>query len=487
MAAFDILASRPGGAVEPSEGEFREDGWFNSNTGIGDPTEGDAHYLKGPQLTLPELSAIYYGDDLAYRVVSKLPSEAMKRKPVVKNKKASKEQVTAVQTRLDALGYQEKIRDSAIFGRLFGDAGLWLATNADQTQPFRMGEPVRFLKQLDRRVLIAAGYYCDPNSELLGQPSAYSVVPVGMTLNYQALGSRVHATRVPMFHGMKLDPVERAYNMGWNYSILQRIYGAIKDMGETWGGISVLLRELSIKVLKVKGLKTANEVRPDLVRFRLKLARQTLSTLHMLAIDADAESFERVESGTLTGAAAILEQLLVRLSAAAEMPVTVLYGRSPSGLNATGESDLQLWYDSVATYQQNELLPPMMQLLNAVAAELCPGVSGWEWEFPPLKVPTEAENLAAIKAVSDLDIQLINAGIATPEQIAVLRFGPEGHWRPDYSSLDISVAKALASGPPSREPLDGPGDGGDPALDPSKPPAPPPALPAPSAASGEGP
>lgn len=490
-SAFAILAANQGtprverfDSDELQSGEYREDSWYNPQTGIGDSSESaETHFMRNRLLSLQELADTFYGDDLAYRVVSALPHEAMKRKPLVVNKRATLEQVQCVQERLDAMDFHTKVRDCAVFGRLFGDAGLWMATRNDQTAPFQKGEHVRFIKQLDRRVLIAGGYYTDPNEENLGRPNQYLVVPVGMTLNYRNLGTAVHETRIPMFHGLRLDPIQRAWNMGWNYSVLQRIYNTVRDMGETWAGISILLRELSIKVLKVKGLNAAQSTRPDLVRFRLKMARQNLSTLHMLAIDADSESFDRVESGTLTGAAAILEQVLLRVAAAAEMPVTRLYGRSPSGLSATGEADTRQWYDSVATYQQSELLPPMLDVLESVAGSMYPGVGGWGFEFPSLWQPTDGEKTANAKAVADLDAVYINAGVFSAEQIATLRGGPNGTMAPDYTSLDVSVQSALARMPPPRG-EDAPGEGADPAEDgPGVPGAPPP-VPAPPAVPG---
>lgn len=478
-AAFDILANSPngGGVVRMDAAEFREDSWFNPQTGIGDTNESaETHFIRGRLLQLQELADIFYGDDLAYRVVAKLPQEALKRKPRIVNKRATPEQVTAVNERLDGMEFHSKVRDAATFGRLFGDAGLWMATANDQTEPFRLGERVRFLKPLDRRVLLAAGYYTNAAEENLGTPNAYSVIPVGMTLSHRDLGTQLHETRLPMWHGLKLDSIQRAYNLGWNYSVLQRVYPVIRDMGETWAGISILLRELSIKVLKVKGLQASNTTRPDLVKFRLRLARQSLSTLKMMAIDADTESFERVESGTLTGAAQILEQVLTRVAAAAEMPVTKLYGRSPSGLNSSGDEETREWYDTVATYQQSELRPSMLRVVNAVASGMFPQVrGGWDVEFPSLWQPTEGEAADNANKVADVDGKLISNGVFTPEQIATIRGGPNAHWRPDYTALDISVQQALAKMPPRPSPAPGEDpedeDGPNPTPNPPRPPA----------------
>lgn len=460
------------------DSEYREDAWYNPQTGIGDANESaETRFLRNRLLTLDELSDLYYHDDLAYRVVSALPREAMKREPEVVCKNATPEQVQHVKDRLTAMDFYSKVTDAAVFGRLYGDAGLWMATAANQGEKFTRGEHVRFLKQLDRRVLIVGGYYTNPDEENLGSPASFLVVPVGMTMGYRNLGTVVHETRIPQFHGTRLDPVSKAWNMGWNHSVLQRIHATIRDMGETWAGISILLRELSIKVLRVKGLTAAQATRPDLVRFRLRMARQNLSTLHMLAIDSDSEDFSRVEAGTLTGAASILEQVLLRVAAAAEMPVTRLYGRSPSGLNATGDEETRQWYDTVATYQQKELLPPMLALLEGVTGSMYPGIEGWGFKFPSLWQPTETEKNANAKGVADIDAVYISNGVFSAEQIAVLRGGPNGSMTPEYTAVDVSVQAALARMPSPRG-EDGPSGGLDPSGD-GTPPTPVPPVPPP--------
>ncbi len=449
-----------GADLEPTHGmNYREDsGWTNPLTGAGDPAEtGEAYFVRARQMTFQELASLYYGDDLAFRIVSKLPNDALKKAPRVVNKQATPEQVQRVQDKWDAWEMTAKVQQAATFARLFGDAGLWFASNTDQMTPYQLGERLSFAKHLDRRTLVVARYYTDPQAETLGTPSAYSVIPIGMQMSYKAFSAQVHETRIPRFVGTRLDPVEKMYNLGWNMSVLHRVHNAIRDMGETWSGIATLLRELSIKVLSVKGLNMSNATRPDLIRFRLQQARRNLSTQHMLAVDADSETFSRVDAGALTGAAAILELLLVRMGAVAEMPVTVLFGRTPSGLNATGESDLALWDDSVTTYQNNELRPPMRRMLTAIATSelgLDAPRKGWDFEFPALRTQTPEQETAAIRSVAEIDSLLIDKGVFTAEQIATLRGGPKGHWRPDYTSLDVSLAAALSRMPP--EPQDDP-------------------------------
>jgi phage-related protein (TIGR01555 family) len=59
---------------------------------------------------------------------------------------------------------------------------------------------------------------------------------------------------------------------------------------------------------------------------------------------------------------------MLKLSGSTGIPVTRLFGRSPAGLNATGESDLTNYYDLVEATQRNRLMPAIRRLVNLICA-----------------------------------------------------------------------------------------------------------------------
>ena len=72
--------------------------------------------------------------------------------------------------------------------------------------------------------------------------------------------------------------------------------------------------------------------------------------------------------------------------------MTKLFGRSPSGLNATGESDLKNYYDYVDSQREAKVRPVLQKLLPVLA------MSAWgfvpddlDFTFPPLWTPTATE------------------------------------------------------------------------------------------------
>ena len=72
--------------------------------------------------------------------------------------------------------------------------------------------------------------------------------------------------------------------------------------------------------------------------------------------------------------------------------MTNLFGRSPAGMNATGESDLKNYYDYVDSQREAKLRPALQKLLPV----LCMSAWGFvpddlDFTFPPLWTPTATE------------------------------------------------------------------------------------------------
>ena len=58
---------------------------------------------------------------------------------------------------------------------------------------------------------------------------------------------------------------------------------------------------------------------------------------------------------------------MLDVAGAAEIPVTKLFGRSPAGMNATGESDMNNYYDSISQKQSTYLEPVLDKLFPIIA------------------------------------------------------------------------------------------------------------------------
>lgn len=95
---------------------------------------------------------------------------------------------------------------------------------------------------------------------------------------------------------------------------------------------------------------------------------------------------------TFTGLADVYDRVMMDVAGAAKTPVTKLFGRSPAGMNATGESDMNNYYDYIDGLRENQLRPLLERLLPIMA------LSAWgtvpddlDIDFPPLQTPNSSE------------------------------------------------------------------------------------------------
>jgi phage-related protein (TIGR01555 family) len=170
---------------------------------------------------------------------------------------------------------------------------------------------------------------------------------------------------------------------------------------------------------------------------------------------------------SFAGLPEMMDRSMMRVAAAAEMPLTLLFGRSPAGMNATGESDIRGWYDTVADAQTDELKPNLERLLKLIMLAQDSPTRGkvperWAVEFHPLWQPTELEAATVLKLKADTHVALVTAQIEMEAEagLAMARDIPtiDVNHRKDLLEADIKAGVR-----PNRYPDDEPDDDDEPA------------------------
>lgn len=405
---------------------FRQDGWQNVATGFGLSQDKSAHgfFASDWELWSQMLSDMYYGDPLAAKIVSFLPQESFRRGYCLKSK-AAKPRADTLTDACEALDLDNKILWSAIWGRLFGGSLLVIGMNTGAAQDIPLppgAKGVRFLNIVDRRDATISTYYEDVMSPKYGQPEVYEI--------RSQLGqmTRIHESRVIRFDGIEVDARKRRELKGWSYSVLQRPYAALRDFSNAFRSAQVLLSDASQGVFKIKGLvdMIASDEGPE-VQKRMALVDQMRSALRSIILDADQEDFTRVTT-SFAGIPDILDRIMMMLSAATDIPVTLLMGRSAAGMNATGEGDARAFYDTVAAYQEKVLTPILRKLLPLIGDV----PEDLEIEWLPLwepsdqeKATTEGIEATTQKTIAETDAIYLTNQVVHPEEVALARFSDE--------------------------------------------------------------
>jgi phage-related protein (TIGR01555 family) len=326
---------------------------------------------------------------------------------------------------------RKKVLLGMYWGRLYGGAvGVILIKGQnDMSEPldFNTIMPGSFLglQILDRW----SGVY--PGSELVVDPEDPDFeLPAFYIIRDEETGytaARVHHSRIIRFVGRELPWMEQVAEQYWGESEIEAIYNEVMKRDNVSGNIAALTFRANINYMETEGLDqllgTANT---EMQRrfYNLMAAQSVMESNFGTRIINKGDAIHNTQY-TFTGLSDVYDRIMMDVAGAARTPVTKLFGRSPAGLNATGEADMQNYYDYIDGLRETELRGIIERLLPVMA------LSAWgmvpddmEIDFPTMWDP-DAKEIAeiaerktnAILAVYQND--LIDSAIAQQELQAI--------------------------------------------------------------------
>lgn len=387
--------------------------------GAGTPNllEGTEYSLQRMSRDFNTLNALYRESWIVRRIIDVIPADMLKNwititsglEPDVEKRLS----LTLRRTQLI-----DKLKRGMQWGRLYGGAlGVMLVKHQgyDLSQPLQLD----WIMPGDFAGLLIFDRWngVNPSSELIedisepdyGYPKYYTVTdPAGG-------GSvKIHHSRVIRFTGNTLPFWEEIAEMQWGASVVESIFDELRKRDNVSWNIAQLTFMANIRVLKMQDLgqllaSTDNESQAELLR-TLEAQNMLLNNMGMQVMDA-ADGLE-THQYTFGGLADCYQQFIMDISGAAEIPVTRLFGRSPSGLNATGESDLQNYYDMIAEKQESYLRPILNKVLPPfVISTLGSLPDDFDFEFDPVAEPSDKERADLAKCGTDNVVAAYNAGL----------------------------------------------------------------------------
>ncbi|MCK9629759.1 MAG: DUF1073 domain-containing protein [Bacteroidales bacterium] len=399
--------------------EILADGWENVLTGLGTTADKlrSTLWVVGASTTqtADQYEGIYETSWLSRRVVQVIPEHALRKRPEIQDLPDAAP-LWAAWDRLNATDlYPHGVLAQALFqGRLSGGAVL--------IPGFRFGDPLEpapepgprseilWLDVVRWTDLRPGPRVTDANDPRFGQPISYTVQG-----DHNRAGYAFHASRAIYCEGSPRARSKRSDLTPW-LSVLDPVIEELKRYDTAWQSVGHLLDEASIGVLKLQGLiGLLGQKDQAAVQARMQLMTQGRSVARTVFLDAATnEEFTRTEV-SFASVANILEQAVLQVSGATEIPVAILLGQEPAGLSATGENDRAQFDDRVAVYQRASVAPKLTRLLSWIKG--APVVL----EFPPIREMTEAERSALRKTDADTDKLYWDMGVLSPLDIATNR------------------------------------------------------------------
>ena len=228
-------------------------------------------------------------------------------------------------------------------------------------------------------------------------------------------------------NGAETPELTLAQNDGWHDSEIQSAYNSIRQLGGVYDSIEVIISFFETGVLTINDLAEKIAAgQEDQIRTRLELMNLSKSVVNTMILDS-GETFEK-KASQVRGLAEIIDRYAQALSAATGIPITLLMGKSPAGLQATGKSDVRFWYDNIAAAQEEKLLPQLTRLAAILmackdGAFKAKPLDNWAIKFVPLWQLTEEETATVRKDTAETDKVYIDLGVLEPDEVRQSRFG----------------------------------------------------------------
>jgi len=365
-----LLRKQTGKAVRP----YRSDGYVNVMNRYGTEKDTTEHYKFEQEPAIPDeyLSSYYEGNGLFAKIIDAPSEEAIKHGFTLG---LSDQKIEDFYTSaLDELDWEETAMTALKWARLFGGSIVVMLVNdgrgLEEPLDWKNVKSIDDLRVYDRSVIVedtSTMFSYNPDDPFrtrasrLGMPEYYDI--------YSKYGNfRVHDSRCLVFqNGILPENTSNSAYQLWGIPEYIRINRAIRD-AEVAHGSAVKLLDRSVQsVYKMANLaaELATQDGEQRVLRRLQAIDMARGLLNSITIDADGEDYD-FKTFNFAGVSDVIDSTCNLLSALTNIPQTILFGRSPAGMNSTGKSDLENWYNYVERIQRRMVRKNLRYLLSVI-------------------------------------------------------------------------------------------------------------------------
>lgn len=327
------------------------------------------------------------------------------------------ERLEAIESELRRLKIHEHIRQVVVHDQAFGGAHVYFKLKNDQDfrdTPLVM-RPYTVRKGSFEGVRVVEPYWVTPNFYNSIDPTAPDFYKPS---SWWMIGLEVHATRLQTVISRPVpDMLKPTYSFR-GISMTQLAMQYVDNWLRTRQAVSDTVKQFSITgVLTDMQQALAPGGSTDL-NMRAEYFNLLRDSRNVAFLDKATEEFFQINT-PLSGLSDLQAQAQEQMSAVSHIPLVVLLGITPTGLNASSDGEVRVWYDYVAGYQKNTLLDVMHNILRLVQLSLFGEIDEsifWEWE--PLYELTALEEADRQLKEAETDARYIEAGVLAPQQVA---------------------------------------------------------------------
>ena len=245
--------------------------------------------------------------------------------------------------------------------------------------------------------------------------------------------------------GRDLPYLEKLAETYWGASEIEHVFDELRKRDNVSWNIAMLTFMANLRVFKMEGMEQVLATGSEKVLQDLYNTVQSMNVLmnnNSMQIIGANDGYESHQY-TFGGIGEVYDRFMMDLAGAAETPVTKLFGRSPAGMNATGESDMQNYYDTIEEKQESLLRPVYDKILPIMMmSELGAIPDDFDYEFNPVRRPSDDEMADLASKNIDSITKAFQAGIIS-QKIALKELRQQAELTGMFSNItDEDIEKA---------------------------------------------
>ena len=417
------------------------DGYSNIRAYLGadSPLISSGTFVRSGLAERHELLTTAYRENWLTRRIIDMPSEDITRNWYKLNTSMPAEKVEQLRKLEAKHNIKQEITDAIRWARLYGGSIAYMVTRGG-LKPDMPLIPAIVFKDDFQGLLVMDRSMVTPSIELetnindpdYGLPKWYGFdvqKADGSTEHIEA-----HHSRILRFTGRELPPSEIVRENYWGAPEMEHIWDELMKRSSTSDNIAQLVFQANITTLKMGDLGADLALGSERTRANVIQAIENenrLRTSYGLQVISSDDSIDN-HPYNFAGLAEIYEAFMMDMAGASGIPATKLFGRSPEGMNATGESDLRNYADMIAQEQERMLRPALEKLLPILA------LSCWnddpedmEIIFEPVMTMSPAERSKLSREMGEEIRSLLECGLITKEEARAElkeRGRPLGSW-----------------------------------------------------------
>lgn len=267
-------------------------------------------------------------------------------------------------SKMQRRGLMNDISDGIRWGRLYGGAfQLMLIDGADYSKPFDINkikkDSFKGLATYDRWRVIPDMNRLIQSGKDIGLPEYYHIIDLNLDVHH-TWGFRHIGDKLPWYQSVR--------EMLWGASVLENVLDRIVSFESVSLGAANLISRAHLRTVSVKGLRqilaAGGQAEQNLIKqFTYIREMQNNEGITLL----DSEDDFQTDAYQFGGLDDMMLQFVQQVAGAKRIPLPILFGQSPAGLNASGDSDIRIYYDMISA-QQEQRIDDDLKLINVFYA-----------------------------------------------------------------------------------------------------------------------